>query len=416
MKKLIFLIFLLLLSGVTILNAQADPSQSATEELKKEIAARQERIELKKKLLQLQKEESELDAQLKGTGSTPAADNSTASETSEVKPLPPAETTGKGASEEIKPGAVEVISPGNSLVKTNLTVSDAVKPPASQPLIPPAAAAIAPAVPLAAPALQNAAVPGTGDLCFDAGINPANYSRLQHTICDLARDIVNGKRTTPANPAPLPLLTQQSKIARFLIAKVTAADAANANIADFLIKAEKERTDVQQGADAKTAGSTSLVVKGGVPEFLSWAMENGGIEGSRDGNTLTFRANPLGLAETLLKRNYIDQLQYASLLKQYIPTAAAARMLFREDDAFTRALRKTSIGLSFDLSRSDNVFTGTRQQLSAVSVRYNFINKRDPLDEKYRNDWDAFARNRPGRVWEHSQYRIEQPDRHRRRR
>jgi hypothetical protein len=56
-------------------------------------------------------------------------------------------------------------------------------------------------------------------------------------------------------------------------------------------------------------------------------------------------------------------------------------------------LRNFSLGLSFDLTRGVDTptFIGSKQQLSAASVRYQFINHRDPLDKRYQKDWNDFA-------------------------
>jgi len=145
-------------------------------------------------------------------------------------------------------------------------------------------------------------------------------------------------------------------------------------VKSFVVDVEASRTDKQLGADSRAAGTTSLGVKGGIPQVISWAVENGGGVSSIDGTTLTFRLNPVGFIEGLSSSGYISSFKNT------------------EDDALASFFRRTSIGFSFDTSRDTDppTFTGSKRQLSAVSARYQFINQRDPRAERYRKRWDDF--------------------------
>jgi hypothetical protein len=107
---------------------------------------------------------------------------------------------------------------------------------------------------------------------------------------------------------------------------------------------------------------------------LSWGVENGAAIATRDGTTLTFRVNPVGLIEALAGQGYITGF------------------VENEDDAVTRFFRRTSVGFSFDTTRGTDppTFIGSKQQLSAVSFRYQFVNQRDPRHPRYRKMWDDF--------------------------
>jgi hypothetical protein len=50
-----------------------------------------------------------------------------------------------------------------------------------------------------------------------------------------------------------------------------------------------------------------------------------------------------------------------------------------------------SVGFSFDTTRGPDVptFTASKQQLSAVSFRYEFLNHRNPLRRQYNDEWNA---------------------------
>ncbi|HEV7646295.1 MAG TPA: hypothetical protein VGO50_20340 [Pyrinomonadaceae bacterium] len=156
-------------------------------------------------------------------------------------------------------------------------------------------------------------------------------------------------------------------------------------VKSFLLQSEDARMDKQMGADAKTAGTTSLAVKGGVPAFLGWATENGAAEGSITGNTVTFRVNPYGLTEALYRwqtNNGLFRVNDATGVSDY----------FRKDDYFTKFLRNTAIGFSFDITRGTDppIFIGSKQQLSAVSFRYQFLNRRDPRNSRYAKEWEKY--------------------------
>lgn len=140
----------------------------------------------------------------------------------------------------------------------------------------------------------------------------------------------------------------------------------------FLLEAEEARVDKQVGSTPASSGSTSLVVKGGAPAILGFATENGALTQSTSGTTVTFRGNPLGI---------VHALQNQGLVSSFIED---------EKDPMTRFLRKTSFAFSFDTDRGPQpgVFTAGKQQLSAVSARFEFINKRRP--SLYTKEWNDF--------------------------
>lgn len=195
-------------------------------------------------------------------------------------------------------------------------------------------------------------------------------TRLEKQVCQMAEDAVRQfnasdnadnhnsfeldiKNASQTAPIIIGTLIKSNKFTDPLLKK-------------FLVEAEDSRLDKQIGADSKSSGTTSLVVKGGVPAFLNWAVENGAASNSISGTTTTFRINPIGFLETVTGA---------------APVTGESPY---KNKPFQRELKKTSIGLTFDLSRgsSPNVFTGDKQQLSAVSFRYEFINQRNNYKEK----------------------------------
>lgn len=213
--------------------------------------------------------------------------------------------------------------------------------------------------------------------CSLVFMEPNRYSRAEQAICFLSRSIVARKIAgVPPNGIDpnredqaffLPLLLAQ-------IIKLTPNVQVDAAIKSFVLDVEASRTDKQLGADPKTSGTTSLAVKGGVPTVLSWAVENGAAVASSSGTSYTFRVNPVGLAEGLSNQGYISGFRA------------------NEEDPLAGFLRKTSVGFTFDTTRGTNPPTliGSKQQLSAVSFRYQIVNQRDPRASQYQKKWDQF--------------------------
>lgn len=127
---------------------------------------------------------------------------------------------------------------------------------------------------------------------------------------------------------------------------------------------EERRADKQIGdASGSTAGSTSLVARGGAPAVFAVAVENGALAQDISGTTVTFRGSPVSLIKSLQNTPYFDTL--------------------KTDDAAMAVLQKFSFSFSFDTSRglsegAQPVFTGTRQQFSAATLRYSALDNKDP--------------------------------------
>lgn len=140
--------------------------------------------------------------------------------------------------------------------------------------------------------------------------------------------------------------------------------------AAFVLESDAARVDKQVGGGASNAGSTSLTVKGSVPAILGFAVENGALTSEMSGTTITFRGNPVGIIKSLGSGGFIRS--------------------YTEDDATTRFLRRLSFALSFDTNRGSQpgVFTGDRQQISSYAFRLDLLNRRDPRNSAYMEQWD----------------------------
>lgn len=335
---------------------QAETQASVDEQiraLENDIQDSQKRIEILKKIKALQDQLAEMDR----AGSAPAAAPLPSSPPASPRPQPQPPIVVAGAATETQTVTFER--------------SDVV-------LASPASAPPAPTTPQSSTSTQPA------NSCAAVLFEPSAYSRDEQLVCFLARSIVQRREVGVANNDPNLAMDginrNQEDVAFFLplmlsrIVRATPNIGIDAAVKSFVLDVEASRTDKQFGADSRSPGTTSLGVKGGVPSVLSWAVENGAAVASRSGTTLTFRANPVGFLEALSGQGYISGFRE------------------KEDDALVRFFRRTSIGFSFDTTRGTTspTLTGTGQQLSAVSARYQFVNQRDPRARRYTALWNKF--------------------------
>lgn len=203
--------------------------------------------------------------------------------------------------------------------------------------------------------------------------SPTRTSRIDIQICAWAKDAV--KNFNRDKTQPLELDVRPDVIAPVFVGKLFQAKKIPLDniVRDFLIKVEDSRLDKQVGADSTSSGTTSLAVKGGVPAFLNWAVENGAASSTSSGTTTTFRINPVGFVEAITGQAPV------TIEPAYTP------------NSFFAHLKRTSIGLSFDISRgaTPNVFTGNKQQLSAISFRYELLNRRNGYKEALKKFFDS---------------------------
>lgn len=140
----------------------------------------------------------------------------------------------------------------------------------------------------------------------------------------------------------------------------------------LLARAEEGRTDKQLGAD----GSTSLVTKGGIPRVLALAVENGALDQTQSGTTVTLRGSPMGLVHALANRGYLA--------------------MYVEGDPALNVLQRFSFGVSFDTSRGlaageSPTLTARARQLSSITGRLTLLDHREPRRAQYDDRWNNFA-------------------------
>ncbi len=223
--------------------------------------------------------------------------------------------------------------------------------------------------PMVSPATSLAAAPDAGSSsspsCSVVKLAPSSYSIREQQICSLVNDVAEnklglGEAGVRTPEADIRLEGAEDYIVNIITEAKTLGDV------------QDTRTDKQNGSDVQARGTTSLVLKGGTPAVLSWAVENGAATSTTSGSTITFRFNPLGMIQALNNK-----------------TGYFTAYDDNEKDPFTKFLRKTSFGVSFDTGRGDQpgVFTGNKRQLSAFSARYEFVSDRDPRNQRHATKW-----------------------------
>lgn len=131
------------------------------------------------------------------------------------------------------------------------------------------------------------------------------------------------------------------------------------------------RVDKQIGSAPNNSGTTSLAMKGAAPAILGFAVENGGLERSVSGTTVTFRGNPYGLVNAIRGRGFLEMFES-------LDRAASST-------AFQRVSSLLSFAVSFDTSRGQTpgALLADRQQLASWSVRFQPVNRRDSRQRAY---------------------------------
>ena len=198
-------------------------------------------------------------------------------------------------------------------------------------------------------------------------------SRAQIVNEMVAAAIAAAPRPAIPHPFLIPFGTgRNERVIAYLIAAHTEREGYTA-----LLQALEARASKQLGSTPGSGGSTSLAMKGLVPDILGVAVESGAINRDVSGTTVTFRATPAGVVKALQGKGLIEMYgEYAN--------NTAARMASR-----------ISAAASFDTSKgsSAGTFTAGDRQLTGWSVRGELINHRDPASGEYADLWKGVLRN-----------------------
>lgn len=198
--------------------------------------------------------------------------------------------------------------------------------------------------------------------CQQATLKPKTVSELDKTICGIVDDIA--ARKVAGAPNQISLRPNVLEVVKIIIARKSTPK--------YLVEAEETRLDKQVAAGPSNTNGNSLIVKGGTPAILGFAVENGGLSRTANGSAITFRGNPVGLINAFANRGFVPSVKED------------------EKDSLLRFMKKTSFAFTFNTDRGPNpgVFTATQQQLSSFSARIEFINRRKA--DLYIRDWEDF--------------------------
>jgi hypothetical protein len=220
------------------------------------------------------------------------------------------------------------------------------------------------------PALIAAQPPaGAQDPCLGINVDPrtfgAEYAAQIHAA---ACRIFKAKNNLPRSN-PIDATVAADRYTLLMVLAITRKRLSDVAIPELVAQAENASNSKNLSASGSSAGSTSLVSKAGLPAVFGFAVEHGGLTRDINGTTVTFTGNPVGLVQTMANKGFISSYQ--------------------NQDDFTKFLRKFSFGLSFDTSRGSEpgVFTGSKQQLSGFSFKYNIVDQRDPRDSRFTSKW-----------------------------
>jgi len=177
-------------------------------------------------------------------------------------------------------------------------------------------------------------------------------------------------RTTIRNEAKF-LLRIQNKPALYAVA--LSAQVAKDPVNKFKADVDEARVDKQVGSASSSTGSTSLTSKGSVPAILGFAVENGALETSTSGTSITFTGRPVQIIQALQDIGWTDSYKVI------------------EKNLGLGFLNRFALGVTFDTSRTgqNSTFTGNANQLSDFKFHVDIINHRDPRDKRYDNKWDG---------------------------
>jgi len=222
--------------------------------------------------------------------------------------------------------------------------------------------------------------------CFTVALDKEKASIFDRNLCNLVENILaQGTPQISIDNANTELLTvfAAEVLKRKKLFPIDSTKEAEAQA--FLFNLEKKRIDKQVGSNPNSSGTTTLAVKGGTPSVIGWALENGAATSSISGTTVTLRINPVGLTRALGNQGFASRNFFA----------AAPQAEQNETENF---IRKFSVGFSFDTSRGTEVptFVVSKQQLSAVSARYEFVNQRTPQSKQAQTAFRKFVESNTG--------------------
>jgi hypothetical protein len=155
----------------------------------------------------------------------------------------------------------------------------------------------------------------------------------------------------------------------------------------LLHAAEDARMDKQTGSTTSSSGTTSLVSKGVVPQVLGFAVEHGNLTETDNNTTATFRGTGLGVARLLVGA---QQLPYCAISDYQCESGFKRFLTGTSFSVSLNTAQTTPAGSSASTTSSNaSLFSGTANQVSGWSLRYDFHVRRKFSDAAYLKQWQA---------------------------
>ncbi|SRR6266568_346904 len=149
----------------------------------------------------------------------------------------------------------------------------------------------------------------------------------------------------------------------------------------------------QVGGSASTSGSTNLVAKPTVTDFISLAAESGAFTDTQNGNALTLQANALGLTKYFSNLPIFERLD-SRLADRVQPLTVTVSMNVAQSSS--SSLNTTGIANSAKpVSLASVILPSNNASLSSVGATYNIHRRYNPQDKTFLENWkSALANNK----------------------
>jgi hypothetical protein len=157
------------------------------------------------------------------------------------------------------------------------------------------------------------------------------------------------------------------------------------------------RPDQQTTARSNSIGTTSLVTKAGAPAILAFALESGALTQSVSGNTSTMSANADGLFRALTGQQVLC-FSCPNALGTPALRSISFSATFLVDQHSTPPITTSGAANSSTPIVTSVVVPTSAGKLSSFTARYEFRNRFDPRDGKFRESWETARKNAKSQI------------------
>lgn len=230
-----------------------------------------------------------------------------------------------------------------------------------------------------------------GALMGDVRDHPVSDKAMRdaHKDADLTQHRVALGFVNPSDVNARPFVV--AAIAKNLALRAAAASLANT--AGLLQAANQLRTDQQLGPAAGASGTTSLIAKAGSATLISLGLDTGVLTRTVNGSTATLTANAdelfrlvSGSSADMCTSNCTQQ----GFGQKYLlnPLNLAATFALAQSSSSNTPTSGQASGTTANNIATVSVPSGAGK-LSSFTAKYQFLNRFDPRDSKFVDQWNA---------------------------